>query len=446
MLALLLLHGNEALTRDVIIDELWGESPPPTAAKVLQNCVSALRKELPPGEASARLVARMRCSRAGRARPRPLRAAARRRAGGTRAARAHAADHSVGAAALAWRAALRISPTNASPRRRSSASKRCTSVRWRTESRRSSRWANTTVLCQSWKGSSRATAARKAPRAAHAGALPRRPPGEALEAYRAARRTLLAELGIEPGRALRSSSMQSSSRIQRSRSNAAAAAAFAPGSSSAHRASKDETTSSDCLRSRPRRRACGPGPALRRHRRSRDRQDAARRRAREPGEERDLRISGGAAGRRRRARLLAVDAGAPRISRPRAPTNLKPSFASSQPRPRRCAAGDRAAALLVLDDLHAADEGSILLLEFVATELPEMAVLVLALGRPAAARRARASRDANGAACGSIWVGVVWSWSGVGREGRGVVEESVDVPREQGKDVDVILGLVDISA
>src|SRR5262245_64775509 len=49
VLALLLLHANEALTRDVIIDELWGESPPPTAAKVLQNCISALRKELPDG-------------------------------------------------------------------------------------------------------------------------------------------------------------------------------------------------------------------------------------------------------------------------------------------------------------------------------------------------------------------------------------------------------------
>jgi DNA-binding SARP family transcriptional activator len=36
VLALLLLHGNEALTRDVIIDRLWGETPPPTAAKVLQ--------------------------------------------------------------------------------------------------------------------------------------------------------------------------------------------------------------------------------------------------------------------------------------------------------------------------------------------------------------------------------------------------------------------------
>ena len=38
--------------------------------------------------------------------------------------------------------------------------------------------------------------------------------------------------------------------------------------------------------------------------------------------------------------------------------------------------------LLVLDDLQAADESSILLLEFVAGELPEMAALVLALGRP----------------------------------------------------------------
>src|SRR5712692_8861080 len=48
VLALMILHENEVLTRDVIVDALWGENPPPTAAKVLQNCVSALRKELPP--------------------------------------------------------------------------------------------------------------------------------------------------------------------------------------------------------------------------------------------------------------------------------------------------------------------------------------------------------------------------------------------------------------
>src|SRR5262249_23045777 len=54
--ALLLLRSNEALTRDVLIDGLWGESPPPTAAKVLQNCVSALRKELPEGGQALRTV------------------------------------------------------------------------------------------------------------------------------------------------------------------------------------------------------------------------------------------------------------------------------------------------------------------------------------------------------------------------------------------------------
>jgi DNA-binding SARP family transcriptional activator len=56
VLALLLLRANEALSRDVIIDELWGETPPPTAAKVLQNCISALRKELPEGGQALRTV------------------------------------------------------------------------------------------------------------------------------------------------------------------------------------------------------------------------------------------------------------------------------------------------------------------------------------------------------------------------------------------------------
>jgi DNA-binding SARP family transcriptional activator len=56
VLALLLLHSNEALSRDVIIDELWGETPPATAAKVLQNCISALRKELPGGTETLRTV------------------------------------------------------------------------------------------------------------------------------------------------------------------------------------------------------------------------------------------------------------------------------------------------------------------------------------------------------------------------------------------------------
>jgi len=51
--------------------------------------------------------------------------------------------------------------------------------------------------------------------------------------------------------------------------------------------------------------------------------------------------------------------------------------------------------LLVLDDLQAADEASILLLEFVATELPEMAALVVALGRPETVRLDELERHAT---------------------------------------------------
>ena len=46
LLALLLLHPNELLSADRLIDELWGSSPPPTAPKMVQGYVSKLRKEL----------------------------------------------------------------------------------------------------------------------------------------------------------------------------------------------------------------------------------------------------------------------------------------------------------------------------------------------------------------------------------------------------------------
>ena len=36
LLALLLLHGNETLTTDRLIDELWGERPQPSAVKALR--------------------------------------------------------------------------------------------------------------------------------------------------------------------------------------------------------------------------------------------------------------------------------------------------------------------------------------------------------------------------------------------------------------------------
>ena len=49
MLAVLLLHPNETLESERLIDELWGESPPANALKSLQVHVSRLRKELAPG-------------------------------------------------------------------------------------------------------------------------------------------------------------------------------------------------------------------------------------------------------------------------------------------------------------------------------------------------------------------------------------------------------------
>jgi DNA-binding SARP family transcriptional activator/ABC-type branched-subunit amino acid transport system substrate-binding protein len=49
VLALLLLHHDEVVATDRLVDALWGECPPPTAAKVLQNNVAQLRRALGDG-------------------------------------------------------------------------------------------------------------------------------------------------------------------------------------------------------------------------------------------------------------------------------------------------------------------------------------------------------------------------------------------------------------
>jgi DNA-binding SARP family transcriptional activator/ABC-type branched-subunit amino acid transport system substrate-binding protein/DNA-binding beta-propeller fold protein YncE len=46
LLAVLLLHGNEVVSRDRLIDELWGDAPPTAAVKTLQAHVSRLRGAL----------------------------------------------------------------------------------------------------------------------------------------------------------------------------------------------------------------------------------------------------------------------------------------------------------------------------------------------------------------------------------------------------------------
>jgi DNA-binding SARP family transcriptional activator len=49
LLALLLLNANRVVSRERLIDELWGESPPETSVASVQVYVSRLRKLLPPG-------------------------------------------------------------------------------------------------------------------------------------------------------------------------------------------------------------------------------------------------------------------------------------------------------------------------------------------------------------------------------------------------------------
>src|SRR2546425_9363931 len=46
VLALLHLHANEVVSSDRLIDELWPDEPPPSAAKIIQVHVSRLRKAL----------------------------------------------------------------------------------------------------------------------------------------------------------------------------------------------------------------------------------------------------------------------------------------------------------------------------------------------------------------------------------------------------------------
>src|ERR687896_2350353 len=46
LLAALLLHPNEVVSRDRLIDGVWGEQPPATAAHTVETYVSRLRRAL----------------------------------------------------------------------------------------------------------------------------------------------------------------------------------------------------------------------------------------------------------------------------------------------------------------------------------------------------------------------------------------------------------------
>ena len=103
LLALLLLHANEPVASEVLVEALWGERPPPTALTALHGHVSALRKLLGPERILTRppgylvMVRLVNSTQIGSRRwPRT-----RER---SRTGRAVAADHR-GVGAVAWRAA-----------------------------------------------------------------------------------------------------------------------------------------------------------------------------------------------------------------------------------------------------------------------------------------------------------------------------------------------------
>jgi DNA-binding SARP family transcriptional activator len=54
LLAILLLHANELVSTDRLVDQLWGAAPPATAAKSIQVYVSRLRKALGDGRLATR--------------------------------------------------------------------------------------------------------------------------------------------------------------------------------------------------------------------------------------------------------------------------------------------------------------------------------------------------------------------------------------------------------
>jgi DNA-binding SARP family transcriptional activator len=398
VLALLLLHGNETLTRDVLVDRLWGEDAPATAAKVLQNCVSALRKELPPE--TIRTVGGAYALKLG---PDELdRDRFERLLGDGRNA---LADGAYEQAAELFRAALAL---------------------WRGSpladlSYESFTQDEITRLEELHVAAVEDRIDAELGLGRHEDAVPQlealvaryplreRPRGqlmlalyqsgrqaEALEVYRAARRTLMTELGIEPSRALQD--------LERS--------------ILAHDPALDAT---------PHRSAARPGraaasPLVGRHRElallEAGLEDALAGRGRlfvvvgDAGSGKThLADELGSVAKQRGCRILwgrgwedapaywpwtqalrdvDVQLDVPEDEDGRAQFAFFEGVTESLR-----AAASAAPLLVVLDDLQVADERSIRLLEFVASELPEMAALVVALGRPDTVRLDELGRHAT---------------------------------------------------
>src|SRR5437764_677899 len=404
VLALLLLHGNEALPSDVIVDELWGENPPQTAGKVLQNCVSALRKELSGGAETLRTAGggyALRVEPDELDRDRFERGLAEGRAALAAGEAGEAADQIRSALAL-WRGAPLSDFTYE-----------------RFAQDEIGRLDELYVSALEDRIEADLALGRQAEVVPELESLVARHPvrerlrgqlmlalyrsgrqAEALSAYRDARRTLLGELGIEPGRALQE--LERAILAQEAALDASPsqpAASIAPGRRAASPVvGRDDELAlleaglADALAGRGRlfvvAGAAGSG-------KTRLGDEVASRA--EAGGARILwgrGWHGGGAPAFWPWMQALRDAGRTLPTPTDDDADDRFRFFESVTESLREAAADQPL-LLVLDDLQAADESSILLLEFVAGELPEMAALVLALGRPETPRLEELSRHST---------------------------------------------------
>jgi DNA-binding SARP family transcriptional activator len=397
VLALLLLHPNEALSRDVIVDELWGENPPPTAAKVLQNCISALRKELPDAAETLRTVGSAYALQVGTDeldRDRFEHAVAKGRAALAAGDTEHAAEQLRAALGL-WRGA----PLSEFAYERFAQEEIVRLEELHVEAVEDRIDAD--LAC-----------GRGDELVAELEALVARHPvrerlrrqlmlalyrsgrqAEALAAYRDARQTLLGELGIEPTRALQE--LQKSILAQDPSLDAAPRPAARAASPGRHAATpvvgRDaelalfEAGLDDALAGRGRLfLVVGPASAGKTHLAD---EVASRAKARGATVRWGRGWEGGDAPPywpwRQALRELPAHDGSGRFDYFATVTELLRSEAKRQP------------LMLVLDDLQAADEDSLLLLEFVASEVAEMPMLIVGLARHEAPRLEELARLAT---------------------------------------------------
>jgi DNA-binding SARP family transcriptional activator len=399
VLALLLLHRNETLTRDVIVDELWGEDAPPTAAKVLQNCVSALRKELPSDTirtVSGAYGLTLEPDELDRDRFERLLAEARAalEAGDP----AEASEQFRRALAL-WRGA----PLSDFSYERFAQDeiKRLEELHIAAlEDRIEAELAlgRHDELVPELEALVTKHPLRERLRGQLMLALYRAGrQAEALEAYRATRRTLLAELGIEPGHALRElehailaqvPELEVASRQPPSQQRPGRAAA-SPLEGRAEELGLLEAGLDDALAGRGRLFVVVGDAGTGKTRLADELASSAK--------QRGTRILWGRGWAGGGAPAYWPWTQALRDALPTASSDGAEGqfrFFEAVARALRDQTVEQPL-LLVLDDLQAADEASILLLEFVATELPEMSALVVALGRPETARLDELERHAT---------------------------------------------------